>query len=81
MDLEQLVARLLDRMETVLERVTRVEGKLDAYNGLTKRLNDIENRVSCLELKPGKNWNTLTVAILVAIGTAIGAGVVSIFFK
>lgn len=57
-------------MHEILERLTRIETKLDA-------LDDHENRIRELEGKSGKKWDSVSLAIITAalvgiVGFAIG---------
>lgn len=64
----------------ISERLARVEGKLDAYNNLTKKLDRLESEVAALKVAPAiqasNKVGKLTDSIIAAIGTIIGGGIV-----
>jgi hypothetical protein len=64
----------------ISERLASVEGKLDAYNNLTKKLDRLEETVAALKVAPAvaasNKVGKLTDSIIAAIGTIIGGGIV-----
>lgn len=77
MNLEEMVRSLLESMQAVCERMARVETKLDAYNGLNQKIAALETRLLKIEQAPAGKWNNLTSAIITAIGTIIGGGIIA----
>lgn len=63
-----------DMVSNIEKSLERIEEKFDS---VTTRLNDHENRLRDLELKPGKLW----WAFAAAIATGVGSYIISLIFK
>ena len=69
--LEENIGQLADLTLSVGKMANSMEGMLEEQKEQGKRLKTLEE-------VPVKNWNTVKVAILTAIGTAAGTGIVAV---
>ena len=79
MNMEEMIKSLLEGQQSLIERTTRVEEKLDRIAAVERHMENIEGRVQTLERAPGGRWMTITQSILSSIGTAIGAALIAAF--
>lgn len=69
-DMERTVEKISDLTVSINKLATSI-------NSMAKEQKKQGERLETLEAVPAKNWNTVKVAILTAIGTAIGTGTVA----
>lgn len=78
--LDEYQAQNSSTHKEIFDRLRKTETQLavtsDRYNTIIEKLNNLTSKVSELEQKPGKRWESLVVAVL---GTAVGVLVAFLF--
>lgn len=82
----EFVHRMEDEHRRINHRIEEVESKTDTLSKLTasvesiaKSVESLTAKVAELEKKPAENWNTIIKAVLTAIGSALGGGIIALF--
>lgn len=70
--------RLNVRMKTVEDKTDTLTRLTSSVESLAKSVEAVTKRLERLEQKPAENWNTVIKAVLTAIGSALGGGLIVI---
>ena len=70
--------RLNVRMKSVEEKTDTLTRLTTSVESLAKSVEAVTQRLEKLEQKPAENWNTVIKAVLTAIGSALGGGLIVI---
>lgn len=70
--------RLNVRMKSVEEKTDTLTRLTTSVESLAKSVEAVTHRLEKLEQKPAENWNTVIKAVLTAIGSALGGGLIVI---
>ena len=81
----EFMHRMEDEHKRINHRIEEVESKTDTLAKLTASVESIAEsvktltaKVAALEQKPAENWNTVIKAVLTAIGSALGGGLIAL---
>lgn len=82
---EEFARRIGDEHNRINHRITLVEEKAETLAELTasvktiaKSVETLTTKVAELEKKPAENWDTVIKAVLTAIGSALGGGLIAL---
>lgn len=82
---KEFAKRMEDEHHRMNVRIKQVEDKTDTLTQLTasvqsiaKSVESLTKKVAALEGQPAENWNAVVKAVLTAIGSALGGGLVGV---